>query len=174
MKKKIKPSFDEQDLTSILYIDKNLFDFDKLKDFAKEKNLSEKPDIHITIIGRETGELIKNNIERPKDFMQLIKKIKKLLNKVQWKFSSANKTYFISKTYKEHANEKRRSLIQFIEMPVINDFYKKLNKILQMNLKTPIPHLTLFANSTREETKLRGIGIYSKKQFKNLNPKLIK
>jgi len=173
MRKEVKPSFDERNFTSILHIDRNLFDFKKLRNFAKEKSLLEKPDIHVTIIGRETGELIKKDIERLPDFTQLVKKIKKLLE-IQWKIYPINKTYFISKTYKEYCNEKRKSLVQFIEMPAIGGFYKKLNEILQMNLKTPIPHVTLFANSTRKETRLRGIGIYSKKQFKNLKPKLIK
>jgi hypothetical protein len=56
----------------------------------------------------------------------------------------------------------------------LEDFYKKLNAILDTNFLTPLPHITLYTNSTRKEKKLRGIGIYSKEKFEELQPQKVK
>ena len=48
-----------------------------------------------------------------------------------------------------------------------------VNQLLEKQFETPLPHITLYTTSTREDKKLRGIGIYSKKQFEELCPKRI-
>ncbi|MEX0877913.1 MAG: hypothetical protein WDZ40_03585 [Candidatus Spechtbacterales bacterium] len=45
--------------------------------------------------------------------------------------------------------------------------------ILGLDLEVPLPHITLFTTSTREENQLRGIGVYSKEQFEDLSPEKI-
>ena len=55
----------------------------------------------------------------------------------------------------------------------LNDFYKQLNILLKETFDEPLPHITLYTTSTREDKRLRGIGIYSQKQLEKLDPQQI-
>ena len=69
--------------------------------------------------------------------------------------------------------EKRRSIVQLVTMPDLAPFYAKLNRLLDSHFDLPFPHITLFATSTREDKRLRGIGIYSEAQFHTTHPQEI-
>lgn len=99
--------------------------------------------------------------------------IQELSKKFNWNFAFKKESYFITKHYSED-KEERRSIIQLVSLPNLDPFYKKLNKLLGTKFDTPFPHITPFTNSTNKGKKLRGIGIYSKKQFRALNPIKIK
>lgn len=145
---------------------------------AGSEGLSRKNKFHITLIGRETGEIILEKIKNlsPEEQERILSEIEVLSRKFDWKYSLGNEYYFISKTYQESgdkAKEERKSIIQLIEFPNLAPFYDELNKLLGTNFDLPFPHVTLFSTSTREDMKLRGIGLYSKFQFESLNPKKI-
>lgn len=165
-----KPDFDEEKLTLVLDIKNGLFDLRRFEKLAKEKKLSEKEELHITIIGRETGEAIKNKFENTQEYEVLRGKIKKLIEEESWDFSISKTAYLLTKIYED--GEKRSSIIQMIELPGLKDFYRKLKRFLDLGIT--LPHVTLFTASSKKENMLRGIGIYSEKQFKGLNPELIK
>lgn len=156
--------------TLLLRIDPELVNTVSLQDIADEKGLSEKDEFHITIIGSKTAEsLLKlTNI----DHKEIIALIDRLLQQFDWSFEFIPKYYFISKKYKEYG-EARESIVQLIDLPDIKDFYKELNEFLGTSFDAPLPHLTLFTSSTKPENNLRGIGIYSEKQFRELNPEEI-
>ncbi len=136
---------------------------DAVRKFAVTKNLLEKKEFHITIVGRETGEkLLAENID--------FNKIKELVESFEWQFSLNQEFYFITKSYPD---EQRSSVIEIVQLPDLLGFYEQLNQLTGQNFALPFSHVTLFTNSTKQENQLRGIGIYSEAEMKDLSPELV-
>ena len=156
--------FDDNKKTVLLHIKKEDLDLDIVRNFALAENLFPKQEFHITIIGRETGEiLLKENLD--------FEKIKDLVKGINWNFDLTQEYYYITKQYSE--NEKRESIIQVVELPELSDFYVKLNGLTGQDFSFPFSHITLYTNSTKEENRLRGIGIYSKAEMEQLSPRVL-
>jgi len=144
-----------------------------VKNIAEEKGLSLKDEFHCTIIGRATGEQIVEILDSKsqKDRDVLMLELEKLYKKYLWEYVSTQEYYLISKEYDE--SDKRESLVQIVELPDMVNFYAELNALLQTDFEIPFSHITLFTNSTKEDKKKTGIGIYSKEQFESLHPQRI-
>ncbi|MFB6246904.1 MAG: hypothetical protein ABEI74_04925 [Candidatus Pacearchaeota archaeon] len=158
-------------------IDVSVFGFGKVKDFAKDKGLLKKDEFHITLIPRAVIEKIHGFIsglseEKRNEYLD---KIGSFLKKFDWNFSVRPEIYYVSKNYEEKLDEsgnpeKRESIIQLVDLPDLVGFYEELGNSLSVDFEMPLPHVTLFANSTIEDNKLRGIGIDSWEHFWSLNP----
>lgn len=157
-------------------VDVSDFGFGKVKDFAKDKGLLRKDGFHITLIPRAAIEKIHEFIsglseEKRNEYLD---KIESLLKKFDWNFSVRPEIYYVSKNYEENLDEsgnreKRESIIQLVDLPYLVGFYEELGNLLSVDFEMPLSHVTLFANSTIEENKLRGIGIDSWEHFWSLN-----
>ena len=137
---------------------------------VNRENLTQKNEFHSTIIGRETGDLIVsmlNNLST-EERSAIISKIEKLSNEFTWTYTPKEEYLFILKVY--GPDDTRKSIIQIINLPDLQPFYTKLNELLGTCFAIPFPHITLFTTSTREDKKLRGIGIYSEEDLISLNP----
>lgn len=118
----------------------------------------------------------------PNEQLVNLSKIKELADKTDWKFNLRPEFYYIKKEYNESdpsnpgetIPETRESIIQMAEVGNLIEFYNQLQKITGLKSYVPIPHVTLFTVSTREDKKKRGIGIYSEEDFKALNPERLK
>lgn len=73
---------------------------------------------------------------------------------------------FLTKDQRE-LNKTYNSIIQKVDIENIDEFYKNLSQILNVELTDPFPHVTL---SLKEKDTL-GISIPSEEEFNNLNPK---
>jgi|SRR3989344_6721116 len=153
-------------LLDVIQEESTLHDLEKI---AKQKKLLRKKEFHITLIGKKTGEAL---LEKAMNSSKIASEIQELVNNLDWKYFLQKEYYFISKKYSEPNQEKeeRQSIIQIVRLPDLVPFYKKLNQMFGTKIKVPFPHLTLFTNSTNKEKKLRGIGIYSEKEFYDLKP----
>lgn len=154
--------------TLILNIE-NVFIPESLKVAASGYNLLPKNDFHITIIGSRTSEQIQEylnqlNIASKKVFIMLLKK---LVHRYPFKVMLENDIFYINKSYKD---EERFSFIQIVKVDQLENFYRELNQLLWLEFPIPFPHLTLFTNSSNPEKKLMWIWIYSKDEFKKLEP----
>lgn len=147
---------------------------------AEHLNLFEKDEFHITIIGSETGEIILKHIASlvEPEKSKLVEQLKELCETYNWQVFLLSEFYYIRKQYEKNNDidlhsiniEIRESIIQLVKIPRLAFFYKKLNALVNQKFETPFPHLTLYTTSTNEDKKLRGIGIYSKKDFNALEP----
>lgn len=179
--KPIKINFDTETSTFILNIDKNAVDLESKKEHATRDGLSRKNEFHLTVIGRDTGEKILKILELLGEDKKIrtLNQIQKICELFEWKFSLKQEFYYLEKIYDDAKDlgtlkpEKRKSIIQVAEIKDLNQFYKKLNLLLETKFKIPFPHVTLYTTSTLEEKKLRGIGVYSKSQFEELKPERI-
>ncbi|MDD2566336.1 MAG: hypothetical protein PHZ26_04585 [Candidatus Gracilibacteria bacterium] len=179
-----KSEFYQEISTLLLNIESVVSSPENIQYEAKKYGLLSKNEFHSTIIGSEIGVKILAHIEHlsieEKD--NIFGQIKTLNNSINWGVTLQNEFYFIQKTYNylvpgsngETIPEIRKSIIQIIEIKELIEFYKELNTLLDTDFEIPFPHITLFTTSNNENNKLRGIGIYSKEQFEELNPKRIK
>ncbi|MCX6745124.1 MAG: hypothetical protein NTX82_06390 [Candidatus Parcubacteria bacterium] len=171
----IEAKFYPEKATLLLNIASDVVDLDIKKKEAEQLGLSPKKEFHLTIIGSDTGEEILHSFEglNEEEKVSRMQKTRQLSESIEWKVVLKNEFFYIQKEYNETVPEKRQSIIQLAEVAGLVEFYKKLNLLLGQQLEVPMPHITLYTTSTREEKKLRGIGIYSKQQFEELNPKKI-
>ncbi len=151
--------FDDKKRTILLSVDPSDVNVHALEELAIKEKLSKKKEFHITIVGSQTGLKLEEM-----DFEE----IKKISKKLDWAFSMGKDFFLISKEYPN--NEIRRSIIQTVTLPALDIFYKKLSLVINLVLDIPFPHVTLFTDSTEKVNQLKGIGIYSQKDFKEMSP----
>lgn len=144
-------------------------------EYAKRNELSPKNEFHCTVIGTRTAVEI-SEILSGLDGNQgdlLLVEIDSLIKQFSWNIIPKNEFFLLEKTYPEYDGEVRRTIIQMVDIPDLTEFYEKLNNVLSSNFSLPLPHITLYATSTNEKNILRGIGVYSEDEFKQLQPKQI-
>lgn len=162
-----KLSFFDDYRTILLLVNKQEIDLRIFKKKSKVENLEFKKEFHITIIGFSVGEEIAN---LKIDF----KKVKSIAEKYNWNYDFNDNYYYIEKElYENNSKEKRRSVVQLVELPDLEFFYKDLNNEFSCHFDVPFPHLTLLTTSTDISNVQRGIGIDSEREFLDLNPKKI-
>lgn len=179
----VEAVFYPEKATLLLNIDNHIPNLDFKRAEAQQLGLTAKEEFHFTIIGSDTGEeileLAENLDEQART--ELTNKIRELNESTTWEVALKNDFYYIQKEYNDPdpnnpevtIPEKRQSIIQMAKINGLEEFYKKLNSLLGKQFATPLPHITLYTTSTREDKKLRGIGIYSEGQFQELGPKKI-
>ena len=176
-------NFNPEKITLLLDIDNRFPNMEAKRVQAKELNLSSKSEFHLTIVGTNTGKKIRKDIDLLDRVKRenILNKIYTLAESIKWNISLQNKFFYIEKEYAEEdlndegslIYEKRKSIIQMAEINGLKFFYRQLNVLLWEWFDEPLPHITLYTTSTREDKKLRGIGIYSQKQFEELHPQKI-
>ena len=180
IEKNNRVNFDKDKLTVLLDIYPVFENLDILRERAKEDGLVEKSDFHITLIGSKTGKKIIQKLKGLSDEerREKIKEIQKIISITDWSYDTKSEYYAITKTFPEYLDENKKpesrsSYVQIVELPTLRGFYARLNQILDMKLKVPLPHITLFSISSIVGKETRGIGIYSEKQMKKLIAKKI-
>lgn len=155
--------FNEITQTMLLSVEKQVVDLDIVKNFALAENLLPKHEFHVAIIGSETEKVLsKINADSAA--------IKALAESVDWNFSLKQDFSYITKIYIDQGGEEKiESIIQTVDLSGLVEFYRKLNELTGQDFAIPFPHITLYTNSTKEENKLRGIGIYSEADFAKLS-----
>jgi hypothetical protein len=176
-------NFNPEKVTLLLDIDNTFPDMEAKRVQAEELELNKKAEFHLTIIGSDTGEKIGESIAslENNEKEKILSKIYTLAESIQRKITLQNKFFYIEKEYTEEdpndpetlIHEKRKSIIQMAKMDGLGDFYKQLNDVLGQKFEAPLPHITLYTTSTREDKRLRGIGVYSQEQFEQLHPQTI-
>jgi len=176
---KITPEFFFETSSATVTIDKTHINTNNLANLAKKNGMFLKEEFHFTVIGFKTGGLIQKKIERKDDFEKktFLEIIESLLFSIKWDVIFKDEYYLVEKTYKNQLNpqlpEKRKSIIQIVEIKGIQEFYLQLKDIVNIDFELPFSHITLYTNSTLPENKLSGIGIYSENDFRALSPKKI-
>ena len=170
--------FDKENLTILVTLDQPGPSHASVIRIAEDEGLYPKTEWHITVIGSETGRVICAGLGGQEETTksEYIRAIEEIAREFPWSFSLQEKYYLISKVYPPSGNvpeETRRSLIQLVTVPGLAPFYAKLNRLLDSHFDLPFPHITLSTTSTREEKRLRGIGIYSEAQFHTMHPREI-
>jgi len=179
----IEVEFNKEEGTFLLEIKDPITTPENVVRQAEARGLSKKETYHITIIGSDTAEHILEILdsvseEKRKD---LLSRLEKLIQDARWGYSTKPEFFYISKEYNDPdpenpdttIPEKRESIIQLINLSGLEKFYSELNKIFDEKIEVPFAHITLYTISTRDDKRTRGIGIYSRKEFEDLEPQKI-
>lgn len=167
-RRQAKLSFFDEFETILLPIDSKELKLDAIKKISNDKKINMKEEFHITIVGFSIGEkLISMNID--------FDKVKSIALKYDWNYILKDSFFYIEKDIIDEydLSEKRRSVIQVVDVPCLELFYRDLNNQFDFKFITPFPHITLCTDSTNYKNKQMGIGIYSKNEFDDLNPERI-
>ena len=140
---------------------------------AAKLELGRKREFHLTAIGSATGEAIKADLlaRDEKERLRLFGAVADLARTWVWTARPQDDFYLIRKTYE--GSEVRTSIIQKVALDGLAEFYGRLNALLGTSFEVPMPHLTLYTGSTNPEKALRGIGLYSEKEFLDLGPEKV-
>jgi hypothetical protein len=146
--------------------------YGELQAFVKEHGLHTKSEFHITLVGGKASLRILEVLARLPHDEQIEHRaaIEKLFTDAQWDTAFKDIFYYLKRSYNDPdpkdptrtIPETRETLIQLVSVPGLEEIHKKLS--LLIGSSEPIlslPHVTLFSNSTREDKKQRGIGVYS-------------
>lgn len=166
-------TFDREALTLLLHIEKTKHDLGNLPYFAEQNGFKEKSEYHITILGFKTGEKIQQALEHLTDQQkeETISEIQSLVDATDWSYSLKPEKYHVTKHYPKKDDQienKRESYIQMVGVSGIDDFFKKLNELLNTSIEVQPAHITLYT-SGNEEHATRGIGINSSAEFEQLD-----
>lgn len=174
------PRFNRETANCLLELPKDYFGTEAVWHVAEERSLIEKDEFHITVIGSETGRALMQILDALPEEGRLARlaALDALIQRTDWGFVETEEYYYLKKEYAEPnpdtpnsaLHETRESIIRMVELQGLSPFYASLNALFGTSFNTPPAHITLFTNSTREDKKLRGIGLYSWDEFHSLRP----
>lgn len=168
-------TFDRNKATVLLDVVPSEASFLSVCATALREGLSQKTEFHITIIGRQTGEMILKKVALlpPQEKADFLTSLERLCMSYDWIYQFSTEFYLITKNYSEvksEVAETRTSIIQALDMPDLTRFYEQLQVVLGSELPVPFPHVTLYTTSTNAKNTLLGIGIYSDVELQTLQP----
>lgn len=170
--------FFPEDVTLVIGVSPELVAIDKVSQDAIHRNLNQKSEFHVTIIGSQTGEeilLAMQNLD-PQEKNKVVESIEALAKQYAWEILFKPDFYYLKKQYEKidaEGNayiETRQSIIQIAECEDLEPFYQQFNALMGTQFELPFLHTTLYTTSTDDTKRLRGIGIYSESDFTSLNP----
>ena len=156
---------------------------ERVRSEATKEGLFGKFECHISVVVEKSAVSIRAGILKNKNPEKAKEEIISLFESLAWEYDLTDTFSLQEKSYnRKELDERgledepehiRRSIVQVVKMPDIGLFYKKISEILNIELSTPIAHITIFAYSDYEAKKTRGIGISSKEDFEMFNKKFI-
>ncbi len=159
----------------LLNILPNTLGLKKLEVFAREHTLYPKSEFHVTLIGGKTSESISKTLnEMSQDRLFLRGKVEDLMRNFKWQVLPKEVFYYLRRNYNDPdlndlnkmIPEIRETVIQMVDIPQLQSFHNDICKLFGIQDKIEsLPHVTLYTNSTRQDKKQRGIGIYSEEDL---------
>ena len=150
-------------------------DISEIERLARAEGYREQTHRHITILNEKTFIPLLNKFPESEQ-KRIFKEINDLVKETDWSFTPKD-IYYVARPITPGVvadGKSKESYIRTVEMPGINGFITKINKILNADIPFRFPHITLF---TRGEGKkvppFYGIPINSLEQFKKLKTKKI-
>lgn len=147
-----------------------------VQSFANEHGMLPKNEFHVTMLGGKASQKILEKLEKLPvvDRIELRQKIENLVKSFVWEITPSGQFYYLRKEYNDPdpidssktIPETRETVIQLVEVPQLLAFRIAIKELLDMKEEIEVlPHVTIFSNSTREDKKQRGIGIYSRQDL---------
>jgi hypothetical protein len=178
-----KVTFDEGNYTLLLDLDARNVDVGALTEWAAKRGLMPKDAFHITILGFKVAKELKRALKALPEAQRpdALLRIKTLVEQTDWRLSFRPERYYVAKEYVNpdpknkdaFLRERRESLVQMVDMPGMEQFYRALNDLLSTTLEAPPAHVTLYTGGDDAVKSKMGIGINSQAEFQQLNPELI-
>lgn len=157
--------------TLLLKLNQGLFANESLSNYSQKNGYRAKDESHITIIGFRSGEKIKDALAvlPESERSTLVEKIRSLIDQTDWRFEIVQEILHLTKEYAAEDTDsgkpqKKESIIQRVDVPILEKFYAELNQLLGTSIKPPPAHVTLYTKGDEEEV-FKGIGINSQAEL---------
>lgn len=146
----------------VLHMPSDTFDVEKLNGLAAEHGMIPKDEFHVTVIGNTNGQRILDALAALPRADRAAKReaIVGLIaaHKENWKVELLPLGYELH-SIKDAEQTIRRSVVEMVKVPGLEQFIANLNELLGLTLETQPPHITLCtAGSVPEKSKM-GIGV---------------
>ena len=133
------------------------------KKFLRNTIFFPKDEYHITIIGSKLGASLLEKMaggDKREHFLNAVAE-------ANWDYELSNHYFHLVKTETKSttSNSIKQSIVQLVNIPALEGFYKKLEKIFDMPFPLCPSHITLFVSSEDKQ----GIGIYTQNDFEEYN-----
>ena len=154
---------------------KDEVDISDIERIAKSRGFREQDYHHITVLHQSSFLSLFNKFSSFEQ-KKVLEKIEDLIQDIDWSFTPKNIYYvagLVPASKTGTVDESREAYIRTIEMPGIDLFITKLNKILNGNITLRFPHITLFTKGENKNPKYYGIPINTIEEFKKLTTKKI-
>lgn len=143
----ITPSPNSESGSLLLDIPLNVITIPKwLRDHANKDGYKTKDEYHVTIIGLDLAQIIQS---ADKESL-----VDSLIRNTRWTVEILNRYIELAKD--DDNGIHRQSIICTVDVPQMANFYKELDKILELETKMPPAHVTLYTKNYD-----RGIGLYN-------------
>ena len=131
------------------------------------KTFTPKDEVHITIIGSNLSERL---VEKMRDDGGLEHTLKALISRTEWSYSLLDEWYHIRR---EENGEEAESIIRMVEVPAVEDFYRRVEEESGLDIPPRPTHVTLYTWNDPE-----GIGVATYDEFREravseLEPELL-
>ena len=121
-----------------------------------EIQFSQKPEVHVTLVGRKVGELL---TKADGGLGLVFDSIRRIIDETPWSISQSSRYIQLHKVKPIEGSIETidaRSIIELVNIAGAEDFYRKLSKIVGTEVLPPPLHMTIFTNTDPE-----GIGVAS-------------
>jgi len=169
-----KPILHQKIIPSIIELESGYGDVPVVRELAIRENFREQDYRHITVLGRNIRKIEAAIYIQP-DPETVIEKIRDTAEHLDWSFTLLD-VYKIAQTgdfRDDGIIEHRLSYIRLIHMPAMEEYYAFLNDMLQLDLPTQYPHITLFTKGEQPNPPYFGIPIPSEEAFNSMSPEKI-
>jgi hypothetical protein len=156
--------FQEESLTLLLPVmHKNISLLSEKQITVRGQSFLPKSEFHITIIGRDLGQKIKEKIshdhEKKDLFLQYI-------SETDWCYEVTNDIYLFEKEKEVSGNDQKKksihteSIVQMVKVPSLESFYQKIELMTGISIPPRPVHITLYTHGDPE-----GIGVNNQIEF---------
>jgi hypothetical protein len=148
------PHFDEKNGFLVINVDMGAYGYSHEEVKYRGKTLQPKDELHITILSKEAADSVGRYLEEHPDEH---KRIRRLAEETDWTFHKTGELYYVQE------EEGVETIIEMVDMPHLEGFFRKLSRMIDEDLEVPPVHVTLYMRGTD-----KGIGLATQEEFENL------
>jgi hypothetical protein len=148
------PEFDEGNGFLVINVDMDAYGYSRDEVEYQGSTLEPKDELHITILSKDAADAVGRHLdEHPEDR----ERVRRLVEETDWNFHKTGELYFVQE------EEGVETIIEMVEVPELEGFFRKLSRIAGEELEIPPAHVTLYMRGTE-----KGIGLATQAEFENL------
>jgi hypothetical protein len=148
------PDFDEKSGFLVINVDMDAYGYSREEVEYRGNTLQPKDELHITILSKDAADSVGSYLEDHPDDRE---RVRRLVEETDWKFHKTGELFYVQE------EEGVETIIELVDMPELEGFFRKLSRILDEDLEVPPVHVTLYMRGTD-----KGIGLATQEEFENL------
>lgn len=159
--KAVEANFDENSGTFLLQLRSDDVGLANEAVEFQGKRFQPKDEVHITIIGTDLGERLKEAMARDPSIEPQLRQV---IDNRDWSYQLQDRWYHVAQEAEDDDEDGREeSVIRMADVAGVADFYERLSQMLATELEVPPTHVTLYTYNN-----VHGIGVANQAEFNEL------